>query len=281
MVKTMADTSYNKILDPVSDIITSMESIISGAFGNTTGDQRESYKRIHANCWGLHTLVMDVITSLGIEDVATRPEVYDRFQGLMRPIYSNMEDLTRGYDGDISEEQELIMEFVESAVNSIEHMMNNLWHYSLLKHDKIDYNISTIDISVLTKKIQSVLKDHEIPDLIFPIHVLGDKTYLPYAFGEIAYNIKHHAYVDNVSFEAQIYANRVDLTVYDDGYGFNCDNMNKPFQPFWQSDASNDGFGLGLYLAKMFIEKSRGTISISSEQQKGTLVKVSLPLAQS
>lgn len=280
MVKNMADTSYNKLLDPVSDIITSMESIMSGAFGTTTGDQRESYKRIHANCWGMHTLVMDVITSLGIEDVATRPEVYDRFQSLMRPIHSNMEDLVNGYDGDISEEQELIMEFVDSAVDSIEHMMNNLWHYSMLKHNKIHYNITSMDISILTQKIQSVLKDHKVPTLIFPVKVTGDTNYLPYAFGEIAYNIKHHAYVENISIEAQIYANRVDLTIYDDGYGFNCDNMNKPFQAFWQSDESNDGFGLGLFLAKTFIEQSRGTISISSEQQKGTLVKVSLPLAQ-
>lgn len=276
----MSDTSYNKLLDPVSDIITSMESIISGAFGATTGDQRESYKRIHANCWGIHTLVMDVITSLGIEDVATRPAVYDRFQSLMRPIHGNMEDLITGYDGEISEEQQLIMEFVESAVDSVEHMMNNLWHYSLLKHNKIHYNPAPIDLTVLTQKVKSVLNNYNVPDLIFPCTVTGDKTYLPYAIGEIAYNIKHHAYVDDISLEAQLYANRIDLTIYDSGYGFNCDNMNKPFQAFWQSDDSNDGFGLGLFLAKTFIEQSRGTISISSKQQEGTLVKVSLPLAQ-
>jgi len=276
----MADTSYNKLLDPVSDIITSMESIVSGAFGMTTGDQRESYKRIHANCWGLHTLVMDVITSLGIEDVATRPEVYDRFQSLMRPIHANMEDLVKGYDGSLSEEQELIMEFVESAVDSIEHMMNNLWQYSLLKHNKIHYSHDKVDINILIAKIREVLKGYTIPEFVFPATVIGDPTYLPYAFGEIAYNIKHHAYVDTISLEAQLYANRIDITIFDSGYGFNCENMNKPFQPFWQSNESNDGFGLGLFLAKTFIEQSRGTISISSKQQEGTLVKVSLPLAQ-
>lgn len=273
----MADTSYNKLLDPVSDIIMSMESIISGSFGITNGDQRESYKRIHAHCWGIHTLVMDVITSLGIEDVATRPEVYDRFHSLMRPIQANMTDLIAGYDGDLSEEQDLIMEFVASAVESIEHMMNNLWHYSMLQHGKIHYTQSTIDISVFTQTIKSVLSDYAIPDLIVPCTVQGDLNYLQYAFKEIAYNIKQHAYVEAASLEAQIYANRIDITVYDEGYGFNCENMNLPFQPFWQSDESNHGFGLGLHLAKTFIEQSRGTISISSKQQSGTLVKISLP----
>jgi len=274
----MADTSFNKLLDPVGDIITSMESIVSGAFGITTGDQRESYKRIHSLCWGIHTLVMDIVTSLGLEEVATRPEVNDRFQSLLRSIKSNMDDLIQGYDGEISEEQVLIMEYVQTAVESIEHMMSNLWHYSLIKHDKIDYKISEFDVSTLLKKVKAVLPDYNVPDFILPCRVVGDKTYLTYAFGEIAYNVKHHAYVDSISIEAQIYANRIDLTIHNTGYGFNCENMNSPFQPFWQSDESNDGFGLGLFLAKTFIERSRGTISISSEQQGGTLVKVSLPL---
>ena len=275
----MNDTSFNKLLDPVSDIITSMESIISGAFGITTGDQRESYKRIHSICWGIHTLVMDIVTSLGLEEVATRPEVNDRFQSLLRLIKSNMSDLTQGYDGELSEEQVLIMEYVETAVDSIEHMMSNLWQYSLIKHDKIDYSSSEFNVSVLLKKIKDVLPDYKVPDFVLPCRVVGDESYLTYAFGEIAYNVKHHAYVDSISIEAQIYSNRIDLTIHNTGYGFNCENMNSPFQAFWQSDESNDGFGLGLFLAKTFIERSRGTISISSEQQGGTLVKVSLPLA--
>jgi signal transduction histidine kinase len=275
----MADTSFNKLLDPVSDIITSMESIVSGAFGVTTGDQRESYKRIHSLCWGIHTLVMDIVTSLGLEEVATRPEVKDRFQSLIRPIKTNITDLTQGYDGELSEEQVLIMEYVETALSSIEHMMNNLWHYSLIKHDKVDYTTSEFDLTTLFQHIEGILEDYDVPNLVLPCRVVGDETYLKYAFGEIAYNVKHHAYVDNISIEAQLYSNRVDLTIHNTGYGFNYENTNSPFQPFWQSDESNDGFGLGLFLAKTFIEHSRGTISISSEQQGGTLVKVSLPLA--
>lgn len=275
----MTNTSYNKILDPVGDIITSMESIMSGAFGLTTGDQRESYKRIHTHSWGIHTLVMDVITSLGIEDVATRPYVYDRFQSLMRPIKANIDDIISGFDGDLTEEQILIMEYVETAVELIEHMMNNLWNYSLIKYDKITYTTTEFDLIALLEKIKSVLKDYTVPDFILPCRIRGDQTYLEYAIAEIAYNVKYHAYVDSINIEAQIYANRVDLTIHDNGYGFNAENMNNPFQSFWQSDESNDGFGLGLYLAKTFIERSRGTISISSEQQGGTLVKVSLPLA--
>ena len=263
----MTNTSYNKLLDPVSDIITSMESIISGAFGTTTGDQRECYKRIHEYSWGIHTLVMDIVTSLGMDDVATRSYVYDRFQSLIRPIKTNIDDVIQEYDGSLSDEQNLIMEYVESAVESIEHMMNNLWQYSLIKHDMIDYTHSTFEITFLLQTVKEILVDYDVPDFVLPCQIVGDKDHLAYAFAEIAHNVKHHAYVDNLSIEAQIYANQIDLTIHDAGYGFDNSNFDDAFLPFWQSDESKDGFGLGLYLAKTFIEQSQGTISIRSEHQ--------------
>lgn len=252
---------------------------MTGAFGATTGDQRECYKRIHAYCWGLHTLVMDVITALGIENAATRPAVLDRFQRLIRPTKINLDHLITGFDGDLTEEQLPIMEFAAAAVASIEQMMSNLWRYSLLKHGKLVYSRSEFDGAVLTPKVRAVLSDFIVPDFALPFHIIGDETCLGYAFGEIARNVRQHADVDSFSIEAQHYADRIDITICDAGNGFSSENMNQPFQPFWQSDDNNQGLGLGLYLAKAFIEQSGGAISIRSEPQNGTLVKVSLALA--
>lgn len=276
----MADTSYNKLLDPVSDIITSMESIMVGAFGNTMGDQRESYKRIHTYTWGIHTLMMDIITSLGIDNVATRPQVNDRFQSLLRPIKSNIDDLTSGYDGALNEEQALIMEFVETAIDSIEHMMNNLWQFSLIKHDMIEYSTSTFNFNRLVSYVSEQLSDYVVPELSLPVQVVGDPEHLLYAIGEIAYNIKQHAYVEKVSLETQITANHITLRIIDHGYGFVFNDMDDIYQPFWQSDASNEGLGLGLYIAQTFVKQSNGTITVSSQHQVGTTVEITLPLAK-
>ena len=277
----MANISYSKLLDPLSDIIAAVESTMTGAFGATTGDQRECYKRIHAYSWGLHTLVMDVITALGIENAATRPVVLDRFQRLIRPTKINLDNLMSGFDGDLTEEQMQIMEFIAAAIESMEHMMRNLWHYSLLKHDRLVYSRAEFDCSALTQSVKSALPDFIVPDFALPFRIAGDETRLTYAFAEIARNVRQHADVDSFSIEAQHYAERIDIIICDTGGGFHSENANQAFQPFWQADEQNQGLGLGLYLAKRFIEQSHGMIWLDSEPQRGTMVRVSLVLADS
>lgn len=275
----MASLSYSKLLDPVSDVIACMESILSGALGSATGDQRECFKRIHAYTWGLHTLIMDVITAIGIENAATRPAVLDRFNSLIRPIKSNLDNLLGGYDGKLNEEQDHMIAFVVAAIMSFEHMMGNLWHYSLLKHDKIDFTPEPFESSVLTRKIRSVLSTAALPQAVPSARVYGDKALLSYAFGEIAINVWQHGNVDDVRLETALRAGNLDLTVIDTGAGFRTDDVDYPFQPFWQSDQRNRGLGLGLYLAKAFIEICGGSIAVESAPSQGTTVSVSLLLA--
>ena len=158
----MPNITYSKLLDPVSDIISLMESMMRGEFGATTGDQREGYKRVHAYCWGLHTLVMDVITSLGIENAATRPVVLERFNALNDPIKSTLGSLASGFDGALAEEQYDVVEYVRDSVLSIERMMTNIWHYSLLQHDMLKYESDEFNGAVLIQRMKTVLRNMDL-----------------------------------------------------------------------------------------------------------------------
>ena len=272
----MANISYSKLLDPVSDIITSMESMMSGAFGATTGDQRECFKRIHAYSWGIHTLVMDVITALGIENTATRPAVRERFNVLKHPALAALENLSAGFDGPLNEEQRSIIEFALESLLEIEHMMSNIWQYSLLRHNQIIYADEEFAGAALLRKLRAELKDIRLPMVESKFCVIGDESYLSYAFGEIAHNIRRHAGVEQASMAIQDYGYRADITIYDKGKGFRSAD-DAAFQPFWQGDDAAPGLGLGLYLARRHIEGSGGKISLSSQPGRGTLVRVSLP----
>ena len=275
----MASLSYSKLLDPVSDVIACMESLLSGALGSATGDQRECFKRIHAYTWGLHTLVMDVITAIGIENAATRPAVLDRFNSLIRPIKINLDNLVAGYDGDLNEEQDHLIAFVAAATMSIEHMMSNLWHYSLLKHNQLDFAREPFDSAVLARKLRSILTTAALPHAAPSARVVGDKALLSYAFGEIAINVWQHGNVNDARLETNLRAGHLELSVIDAGAGFHADDIASPFLPFWQSDHRNRGLGLGLYLAKAFIDRCGGSIAVASAPSKGTSVSVSLLLA--
>ncbi len=272
----VANISYSKLLDPVSDIISSMESLIGGAFGSTTGDQRECFKRVHAYSWGLHTLVMDVITALGIENAATRPAVLERFNVLKHPALAALDNLSAGFDGPLSEEQRSVVDYALESVFSIEHMMSNIWQYSSLRHNLLDDADDEFAGAVLIDRLRAELKEIRLPAVDADFCVIGDETRLAYAFGELAHNIRRHAGVEQVSIAVQDYGYRVDITIYDKGAGF-LNSDDEAFQPFWQGDDLAPGLGLGLYIARRHIEASGGKITLSSEPNRGALVRISLP----
>ncbi len=272
----MAKIVYSKLLDPVSDIIALMESTMTGAFGMTTGDQRECLKRIHAYCWGLHTLVMDVITALGIDNIATRPAVLERFKSLQHPAIATLENLSAGFDGPLNEEQQTAMDFAHESLLSLERMMSKIWQYSLLTHNRIAYANDEFSGMLLIQKLRAELKGIRLPSLEANFIVLGDEAYLSSALGEIAQNIRQHAGVQRASIAIQDFGYRADITIYDRGHGFQA-RQGMAFEPFWQADAAAPGLGLGLFLARMHIEGCGGKISLSSQPGRGALVKLSLP----
>ncbi len=272
----MSNISYSKLLDPVSDIIALMESLMAGAFGPTTGDQRECCKRIHACCWGLHTLVMDVITSLGIENAATRPAVLERFNALNHPAKAALDNLSAGFDGPLGAEQQAIITHVMDSFQSIEHMMTNIWHYSMLRHDMLEYADDEFDGSVLIHRVRSVLRDIALPKTDTRFCAIGDEEHLSSAFGEIAQNIRLHAKVKEARIIAQEFGYKTEITILDRGRGFRS-TSDVSHQPFWQARDADPGLGLGLYLARRHIEGCGGSLLLGSKPNKGTLVKISLP----
>ncbi len=272
----MPNITYSKLLDPVSDIISLMESMMRGEFGATSGDQRECFKRIHAYCWGLHTLVMDVITSLGIEHTATRPAVRERFNALNDPVKLTLGNLAAGFDGALNDEQRAIVDYAIDTVRSIEQMMTNIWHYSLLQHNMLEPASDEFDGAVLIQRMKSILENMKLEEPPPRFLVIGDETLLTHAFAELAQNVRRHSGVNTVSIITQDFGYRVDFKILDRGKGFRLPDKETAFLPFWQSAAGNPGLGLGLHLAKAFIEGSGGKIAINSVPRRGTLLKVSL-----
>lgn len=69
------------------------------------------------------------------------------------------------------------------------------------------------------------------------------------------------------------------LSIRDTGCGIKQKHLKAIFDPFFTTKASNKGSGLGLYNARLCIEKHGGAISVNSIEGKGTEFNIWLPQA--
>jgi two-component system sensor kinase FixL len=82
----------------------------------------------------------------------------------------------------------------------------------------------------------------------------------------------------NLSIRTRLSGDQVEITVADDGSGISEQDREKIFSPFFTT--KRYGTGLGLCISKRIIEEHGGSsLSVESEEGKGTTFKMSLPVA--
>lgn len=76
----------------------------------------------------------------------------------------------------------------------------------------------------------------------------------------------------------------MDIIVVDRGIGIPKEEMDMIFSPFVRSSTAlsrnHEGTGLGLSLVKAFVDMHQGTISVSSDTNKGTVFTISMPASR-
>jgi signal transduction histidine kinase len=72
-------------------------------------------------------------------------------------------------------------------------------------------------------------------------------------------------------------ADKVGITISDNGCGMPQDNLSKIFEPFFTTKERGKGTGLGLTITYGLVKKLNGDISVESKENEGTTFTITLP----
>ena len=72
---------------------------------------------------------------------------------------------------------------------------------------------------------------------------------------------------------------KIAVNIEDEGVGIPKENLEQIMQPFFTTKLSQGGTGLGLAICQSILIKHNGCMEIDSKPNKGTIVRVNLPIA--
>jgi len=154
-----------------------------------------------------------------------------------------------------------------------------------MKLQKTSRDVNAILREVITK-YQFIAAEKEIqliPQLDPLFSVKMDVDLIRQVFTNLIENaIKYSPETSTVIISSKEEQNRICVSVTDSGPGIDKDEVDNIFLKFYRSKAAKaspiKGSGLGLYLAKYFVELHGGDISVESQSQSGSTFKVQLPI---
>jgi PAS domain S-box-containing protein len=114
--------------------------------------------------------------------------------------------------------------------------------------------------------------------------VMGDADYLTAAVKQLLDNAYRFTSAEGtITIAAGASDQQVWLEIRDTGSGISADALPHIFKTFWRQDTahSTPGFGLGLPIAQKIIEQHGGEITVTSEINRGTCFRITLPAASS
>jgi signal transduction histidine kinase len=181
---------------------------------------------------------------------------------------------------------------VAESTERLIRLINSLLSVSRIESGKIEYNFEknslehviqgVIDILTLEARRKKIVLKWEKPEKPLP-ELLIDSDKIKDVILNLVDNAIKYTQEGSIHIKSQIKENFILTTITDTGSGMTEEEKEKLFQSFSRGTAGNEyyteGSGLGLYIAKKFVEKHNGKIWVESEGRgKGSTFYMELPV---
>lgn len=190
----------------------------------------------------------------------------------------------------LTERQRTLVKIADKNVRILQRLINQILDFRKYENGKLDVHFSEVDFSrVVRDWMESFYAAARKRDIRLTLDSpSGDKP-LPLAIDvekieRVFFNILGNALKytpDNGRITVTYHTadNNLILKVSDTGEGISQHDLDRIFDRFYQADRIHPkGSGIGLSLAKAFVELHGGTISAESTLNKGSVFTISLPV---
>lgn len=180
-------------------------------------------------------------------------------------------------------------ESIKTSGDRLNRTMQNIFLYQNLKNNSIEFNedSSSEILNTFISTKGTILKMYQgqekrISFAIEKATVNISPEHLQFLFFELIDNaLKFSSDTEIVKVSGKLFNTEYyELEIQDFGIGFSEEELNKigAAQQFNRGEREQQGLGLGLFLSKIFIKKSKGVFTIVSKEKEGTTIKIFLPL---
>ena len=188
---------------------------------------------------------------------------------------------------DSPEERMKYLEIIESNNNRLMSLINEILDLSRVESGEIAIKKAPVDIANLCNSIQQLFK-FRCPDtvvlkwnkLTMPITMNTDENRLTQVFSNLISNALKHTPKGEITYGYDMIEDgqKISFYVKDTGSGIDPAFIDHIFETYASQDAQQQkGYGLGLALCRIIVEKMGGKISVESKLGEGSTFTFVLP----
>ena len=188
---------------------------------------------------------------------------------------------------DSAEDRMKYMEIVESNNNRVLALIDEILDLSRVEAGELSIKRQMVDLNELCKNIQLIFKFRcpESVELIcapssMNVTLNTDANRVTQIFSNLISNALKHTSTGSITYGYRLVndGQEVEFYVADTGSGIAPEDQETIFETYKSRDAeTQNGYGLGLSLCKIIVEKMHGTISVASKLGKGSTFSFVLP----
>lgn len=203
-----------------------------------------------------------------------------------------MADIVLQDTNKLSSQQREAIVTINKSSEELSYFISSILNLTRVESQDIKLHLQTKDVNAL---LEEVIRKHDYMAQSKGIKIVTefepifsfkmDVDLMRQVFGNLVENaIKYSPKNSKVLISTEEVDGKVQIQVADQGIGIPTEEVSNVFEKFYRSQNAKTstvkGSGLGLYLAKYFVELHRGEIAVESIPQQGSTFSIQLPMEQ-